>query len=193
MKLAEVGNPFSIGFYNFQIFLVDPDHTVEEGMLALQSFWRDLKNVAVDFVDSFGIEILHVVLGKLTGSYREGGHTKEGLNIVGLELQGLQSRVWRSQSPFVDFSIRGAHGIVGGEIFAGRFAVNSELLDADGAAIGVLRTGGGERVFPLREGLNDFRWRKGGRGFGRGYTSNDTRDFVFRRWLERTRSVFLCV
>ena len=187
---AQIGNPFSVGFDNFEIFLVDPNDAVEERMLAVEGFGSNLENVAIDFVDLFGIQILDVVFGELARDDRERGNTREKLRIFRLELKILQRGGRGGNRFFIELAVIGMHRVVGGRELSTGTPIRSEFLNTDGLAISKLRACPQISLFFFSEDLDNFRGRERRGSFGLGNTG-DALYFVFGRRSKRTGSVFL--
>src|SRR5258708_35011143 len=86
------------------------------------------------------------------------------MRVVGLELNVLQRGLRRGKPFFVELAAAGTHALVGGVIFPGGFAVGSELLDTNRAAIRIERPLRLIKILFFGEGADDLRWREvGGR------------------------------
>jgi len=190
LQRAEIGDPLAVGLHNFEILLIDPDDAVKEGVLAIEGLGGDMENIAIDFVDLFGVQVLQVVFRQGAHGDRERGNAREELRVFGLELEILQRSGGSGDGFFVELAVAGTGGIVGGDEFPAGAAIGAKFLDADGFAVSVLGARREIGVFFFCKALNDLRGRKRRWRFGL-RDADDAFDFVFRRGSEGPGSVFL--
>src|SRR5258708_8778249 len=107
------------------------------------------------------------------------------MRVVGLELNVLQRGLRRGKPFFVELAAAGTHALVGGVIFPGGFAVGSELLDTNRAAIRIERPLCLIKILFFGEGADDLRWREIGRRFRLSPADNAG---YFLLWWSRLRA-----
>src|SRR5216683_820638 len=65
VQIALIGNPFPVGFHDFQVFSIHPHDAVEISLDAFHHSWLGLKNVAIDFIHLLLAQVFQVIFRKL--------------------------------------------------------------------------------------------------------------------------------